>query len=173
MELKKLLAGHLLLLALVFPHSISAEDFTFNVGVNFTNLHPDVTTVKIVCQAFRQPGASIVGVGVENLKVPANGAINQTVKVKVNAIVDGGETHPEEAKNYTCQFFLQTKTPGNIEPLPAGNNLCNDTNNDFKCAQKGAQFIAKLTGSISGGSAGSSSAIKTRSGVSIGFEDKN
>lgn len=168
MELKKLLAGHLFVLTLVLPYTVAAEDFTLNVGVNFTNLHPDITSIGIRCGAVNEKSTDTIGDIIKDINIPANGAINQTVQVKFNA--DSGK-NPADATNYKCDVLLRKQSIGS-GPIPGTDSNCDNPNNEWRCAKVGTRFVRALSGKISGGSAGNSRAIKTKSGIVMGFEDK-
>jgi len=173
MKLKKMLVAHVLVLGLVVPFIAYAKDFTFNVGVNFTNLHPDITTVKIVCYAQREQSTGSVGIGTVDLTVPANGEINKTIQVKFNASPGG---NPADAKFYLCQMILVASTvdSSNIPviihgtPSPDNDSSCNNTNNDWICAKTGTQLIEKLTGRITAGKNRVISRRGTRSKSEVG-----
>lgn len=141
MKLKKIISGHLLLLVFVFPPTVSAEDFIFNVGVDLTNLHEDASKVQIVCVVGNSPsvfGDSTIGAANKYIDMPADGVLNTTVQLKFNA--NAGK-NPADATNYRCtiQFLSSTNS---LEVVSAANNPnCTNPDNDWKCAKPGAPFV--------------------------------
>jgi hypothetical protein len=149
MKLKKMLAGHLLMLVLVFPHAVSAEDFTFNVGVNLSNLHEDVAKVLVACSPLRPlptGGDLVLGQGSKELIVPANGIINTTVQLKFNA--NPGK-NPGDAESYTCLMWFFNNSGAFGPPLSATSSECSNSENKWKCAKLAATFVGNsFTGPI-------------------------
>lgn len=151
MKLKKILAGHLLALALVFPYTVFAEDFTLNVKVNLGNMHPDVTHINVFCKVANgydnvATNSNLIGSKKSNnFKLSADGAINTTVQVKFNA--DPGK-NPPDATNYRCLLNLIIITGTEINPIPSVNNLCNNPDNDWRCPLAGKPFKEILDGTI-------------------------
>ena len=88
MKLKKIIAGQLLALALIFPNAVSAEDFTFSVAVDIKNLLQDITDIKVGCIVSpddRFFTEFLIGSGAKTVKVPASGSMKQNIKVRFNA----------------------------------------------------------------------------------------
>jgi hypothetical protein len=188
MKLKKILAGHLLMLALVFPHVVVAEDFTFNVGVNFLKIHPDVTTLIIRCGVLNENNDDAIGQGSKDVKVPANGEINNTVQIKFNA--DSGK-NPANATAFICSINVSKPNASggisSVSPSPGTDIYCKDANYDWRCSKNGTRLVKVLTGNISGGSTGNTSGkvgsksggnssgkvgIKTKRGIIMDFRDE-
>lgn len=146
MDIKKILMAHLLVLALVFPQAVSAADFNLKLTTALSNLHPDVTAIKIGCKTSEAGGhgEKIIGVGSTTEKVPANGEVNKTISVSFNA--NSGK-NPSDAKQYLCTLSLINKS-GIDRPRPATANVCNDVNNDWKCGTQGKPFKYLISGSI-------------------------
>lgn len=159
------MAGHLFVLALVFPHAVSAADFNFNLKTVLTNLHPDVASIKVKCWARSDPtagGVDIVGWGTTEEKVPKSGEINKTIQVKFNA---RNRKNPASAKTFDCELiFLSLQRP-DAEPLAANSSGCTNAVNEFLCAKEGTAFNSIIEGSLSGGSTDSSNGgVGSRSG---------
>ena len=151
MKLKEMFACHLLTLALVFPNMVFAEDFTFNVRVELSNLHPDVEGANVLCKVLIAAEGAPVGENVvglkrsENLMVSAGGAINQTVRIKFNAY---SGKNPADATKYLCLLDLVHKNGTEIAPTPSGNNFCTTEDGEWRCALAGKPFLSVASGSI-------------------------
>lgn len=144
MKLKKMLAGHLFVLALVFPPTVSAEDFTFNVGVDLTNLHEDASKVQVVCVVGNSPsvfGESTIGAANKYIDVPADGVLNTSVELQFNA--NAGK-NPADATNYRCTIQFLSSTNSLEVVLGANNSNCTNPDNDWKCAKPGAPFVGPI-----------------------------
>lgn len=146
MKLKKMIAGNLLALALVFPNAVFAEDFTFNVGLNLTNLFTDEMDVEAKCYVYDDYAttANLIGFGQTMIELSADGDFNQTVQVKFNA--QSGK-NPAEAGDYRC-FLIFVKPTVVTVPNRATDEVCNDANNAWRCAKDGTVLVRKLTGDI-------------------------
>jgi len=149
MKLKKMMAGYLLVLALVFPYAVFAEDFTFNVGVDLKDLHEDVSKVRVYCTAQRlnqQGNFTGMGQAGEDLTVPANGTINTTVQLKFNAFL-GKNSADVDAYNCTLLFYTASNDIGT--PVAATSPTCSSPSNEWKCTKPGTPFSGnKFTGPI-------------------------
>jgi hypothetical protein len=148
MKLKKMLAGHLFVLALVFSSTVSAEDFTFNIPVEISNLHPDVNQMRVLCEIEGMTNGD--GDGEPTLiNVPATGgAVNTTVQVKINAPNGMPALSPEAMpmrRGYFCKLQVSKSGTGFQDFLPSNSGQCNVANN-WRCARTGAPF----TGSVQG-----------------------
>ena len=145
MKLKKIIAGHLLALALAFPHAALAEDFTLNVEFEISNLHPDVDQMRILCE--------IEGIQMVDpfaiINVPAaGGTINTTVQVKFNAIDEMPALSPEALpmqRGYFCQLQVSKAGESFQSFLPSNSSGCGGSN-EWRCARTGTPF----TGAVSG-----------------------
>lgn len=144
MKLKKIIAGHLLVLIMVFPPVVFAEDFTFNIEVEISNLHSDVNQMRILCEVegitLKDPFATI--------NVPAEGgAINTTVQVKFNATDEMPSLSPEAMpmqKGYNCKLQVSKAGEDFQEFLPSNSSQCNSAN-DWRCARTGSPFTGNLS----------------------------
>lgn len=151
MELKKIIAGPLLGLALVFPHAVSAEDFNLGMKTVLSNLHPDVTAVKVECFANDNTGTGRggfkknVGEGNTKVKVAVNGVINQTILVKFNA---NSGINPADATGFICGLTLIDKNGAEVSPVASKTSLCNNADNDFRCAKQGKPFNKVISGTL-------------------------
>jgi hypothetical protein len=151
MKLKKMLAGHLLVLVLVFPLSVIAADFNLNMKTALTNLHPDVVLVKVECFANDNSGTGPggfkqnVGKGSTEVKVSKTGTISQSIPVKFNA--DPG-INPGDATGFKCGLILISNKGSKGFPLAATNKLCSNADKEFLCATKGRPFNAIIEGNI-------------------------
>jgi hypothetical protein len=147
-KLKKMIAGHLLVLGLFLPQVVSAEDFTFNVGVDLKNLHEDVSLVRVYCTAQRRNQQGFLGLGQagEDLTVPANGTINTTVQIKFNA---NSGVNPADVDNYNCTLLFYTASNDIGTPVVATSPTCSNSVNAWKCVKPGTPFSGKsFTGPI-------------------------
>lgn len=186
MNTKNTLLFHLLFLVLVFPSAISAADFNLNMKTALSNLHPDVTAIKVNCAAIQSSGSSAgrggfvsgVGEGSTTEKVPASGEINKTILVKFNA---NPGANPAGATNFNCNLVLIDKNGVAASPTPATDALCNNTANDWKCGKQGAALNNRIVGTVSGPSTsssrgnskvGTSPKVDTRSGIPLEFRDR-
>jgi hypothetical protein len=157
MKIKKFLAGQLLILALVFPHAVSAEDFTFNAGVELSDIPQDITGIEIVCTALN--GNINLGEGVQKERIPANGALNKTIQVKFNA--NSGK-NPAEANTFRCGIKVVRQDGVALEPEVGNQPICVtqealNNNSSVFCTIQGKPLVKSLTGAIPGPSAGNSS----------------
>lgn len=157
MKLKNIISRHLFVLALVFPHAVSAEDFTFNAGVELSDIPQDITGIEIVCAALN--GNINLGEGVQKERIPANGALNKTIQVKFNA--DSGKK-PADANNFRCGIKVVRQDGVVLEPVVGNQPLCFtqevlNSNTSAFCTIPEKPLVKSLTGSIPGPSAGNSS----------------
>jgi hypothetical protein len=146
MNIKKIIAGHLLVLALVFPHAVLAEDFTFRVPVNFSNIHEDVNRVLIQCNVMEQAtGPQTIGMGNEIRNISGNSnTLNETFTVKFDAATG---RNPADAHFYKC--FINVGTETNISRFNNGNiSPCNLPANDWNCAKQGVTYQGQIQGTI-------------------------
>jgi hypothetical protein len=145
MKLKKILTGHFLVLVLALPNAALAEDFTFNLQVNLSELHSDVAKVRIYCAASISPGGGIIGEGDLEIDVPANGAINNNVQIKFNA---GAGRNLSDAKVYRCATYL-FKQGTNTQTVPRDSThfQCQNSENDWHCGKEGTTFDMGFFGS--------------------------
>jgi hypothetical protein len=187
MNIKKMLAGLLLVLALIVPHVVSAADFNLGMKTVLSNLHPDVAAIKVDCAVVKSSGGSTggrggfvsgVGEGSTTEKVPASGEINKTILVKFNA---NPGANPAVATNFNCNLILIDKNGVAASPTPATAALCNNTANDWKCGKQGAALNNRIDGTLSGPSTsssrgnskvGTSPKVDTRSGIPLELRDK-
>jgi hypothetical protein len=142
MKLKKLLAGHLLILTLVFPYTVFAEDFTFNVPVEASNLHQDVDRIKVICEIEGIPES-----GEKILNVPANGIINETVQIKfdIEEILTDSQL---SQKARACKLAVSKPGVDFINFIRSGQASCNLTANHWRCAKEGETFTDYVEGPI-------------------------
>ncbi len=147
MKLNKMLAGPLLVLALVFPQVVLAEDFTFNVEVNLSNMHQDVAKFRIHCGASISHSGGMVGEKVLDIDVPANGAINNTFQLAFNANPGKNLT---EAKVYRCETRLINRNSPNSPAVAYESNssMCQNPNNAWQCGKLGSPFAMGFSGSF-------------------------
>jgi hypothetical protein len=144
MELKKIIAGHLLVLVLVFPHAVSAEDFTFNMQVNVSNLHSDIDQMRVHCE--------VEGIVLDKefilINVPANGgANNSTVQIKANA-ANKNDLNPRPdpiQRAFACALQVSKPGAGFKEFLPSDGRGCGGAE-EWRCARQGTPFAARLDG---------------------------
>jgi hypothetical protein len=190
MKLKKIIAGHLLALVLVFPQVVTAADFNLGMKTFLSNLHPDVAAIKVNCAVVNASAGSTgrggfvtgVGEGSTTEKVPASGEINKTILVKFNA---NPGSNPAGATNFNCNLVLIDKNGVAASPTPATNVLCENTVNDWKCGKQGAALNNRIAGTLSGPSTSSSRGNskkggnsnskvnpRTRSGIPLEFSDR-
>lgn len=146
MKIKKMIAGHLLVLALVFPHAVSAEDFSFNLGINANSLHEDVTAIKLVCRVGILGTTNIIGSGFTIIPAPADGNLNTTKQVKFD--VNSGQ-NPEDAGYYSCNIDLISQD-STSSVFSDANPLCNDANvsDDWRCIKPGTTKVNLFSGQI-------------------------
>jgi hypothetical protein len=143
MKLKKILAGQLLVLALVFPATVSAEDFTINGSLELSKLHRSVTKVELKCSvsygfSSADTGYLLIGTGTYQINVPPNGEINTPVQIKINA--DSGKD-PAVANRYGCNIYFYGGGPifegAELPNPPMSDHLpeCTAPNNIWKCVR--------------------------------------
>jgi hypothetical protein len=190
MKIKRMIAGHSLVLALVIPQIVLAADFNLGMKTVLSNLHPDVAAIKVNCAVIQSSGGSAgrggfvsgVGEGSTTEKVPASGEINKTILVKFNA---NPGANPAVATNFNCNLVLIDKNGVAASPTPATNALCKNTVNDWKCGKQEASLNNRIAGTLSGPSTSSSRgnskkggnssggvAPRTRSGLPLEFRDR-
>jgi hypothetical protein len=186
-NIKKIIAGLLLVLALIVPHAVSAADFNLGMKTVLSNLHPDVAAIKVNCAVIQSSGgstggrggfASGVGEGSTTEKVPASGEINKTILVKFNANLGA---NPARATNFNCNLVLIDKNGVAASPTPATDALCENTVNDWKCGKKGVALNNRIDGTLSGPSTsssrgnskvGTSPKVGSRSRIPLGLRAK-
>jgi len=148
MNMKKIIAGHLLALVLFSTNVVSAADFNLNLKAGLSNLHPDVTNVKVKCSVSKPARAGrvlTIGEGSKTEKVPANGAIIKNILVQFNALPG---KNPADASKFECRLiFLSRKRP-DAEPLDANKKACGQAVNEFVCAKQGTAFNKVISGTI-------------------------
>lgn len=150
MKLNKILAGLLFVLALAFPHAVLAEDFTFNVEVDLTNLHEDVTEIMVVCQVFEEsPPFAIsefgnLGGGFSKIKAPKSGELKTTVPIKFDVF---SSDNPADANFYKCFLRLFVGKEFSNSGIPDQRSSC-ATLDDPLCAFLDKPFSVSLVGSI-------------------------
>lgn len=144
MKFKKLLAGHLLVLALVFPHAVSAEDFTFDLKLELSNLHRDVAKIRLYCGASISDAGGMIGDGDLEIDVPPDGGINNTVQLTFNA---SPGKNLSDAKVWRCDayFFKQGENTQSY-PRNSTSGECQNSANDFRCAKSGTPFSMIIGG---------------------------
>lgn len=146
MKIKKILAGHFLVLALIFPNAGHAADFNLNLKTVLTNLHPDVSDLKVKCQVFSPTSNRIIlGQGSTTEKVPASGEINKNIQVKFNA---SSGKNPADVGKFHCTLELLSKNGGSFDPLPSTSTLCNDADYEWRCGKQGKALSALIKGDI-------------------------
>lgn len=149
MENKNLLVVLSIIFNLVLTNVVFAEDFTFNVPVNFSRLMDDVSKVTVACKVGANanslgPASSVI------LNVPDNGELNTTAAIKLDA--PQGQ-NPANMNNYQCSFYLQkTGSSSFTEPLSGSglSNLgtCTNPNSKWKCSSSSGNFVKTVSGSI-------------------------
>jgi hypothetical protein len=164
MKLKKIIAGFLLVLALTFPHAISAADFNLNMKTVLTNLHSDVKAVKIDCAATKREGG-LIGKGSTTENVSANGEINKAIPVKFNASSD---RNPADAKIFSCSLSLIKKNGSTSTPLSPNSPDCISANNGWRCGKQGTSVVYLLEWDINPDSLPSG----PRSGTSLDLRNR-
>ena len=151
MSMKKIIAGQLILLMLVFPHAVLAEDFNLSLKTGLSNLHPDVVVVKVECFANDNTGTGRggfkknVGKGSTKVKIPQSGAISQAILVKFNA---NRGINPGDATGFKCGLILIGRNGSEGSPLAATNKLCDNADKEFLCATQGKPFNPVIDGTI-------------------------
>jgi hypothetical protein len=142
MDLKKMLTGHLLVLALTFPHAALAEDFTINVPVELSNIHPEVKQMRILCEI-----EGIVTVDPFTLiNVPADGgAINSTVQVKFNSRDKIEPYRDPVKKSYACHLEA-AKAGGDFQWFLASNSSQCNAANEWRCARPDTPSTIDING---------------------------
>jgi hypothetical protein len=145
MEIKRILTGLMFTLALVLPQEIHAADFNFNLKTVLSNLHPDVTDIKVSCVAkVSQGDHNSIGGGSTTEKVPASGEFNKNITVKFSATQGA---NPALAKSFYCDLRLIGPS-GTQVPLPHDAGICNNADNDWKCGKQGTTFNRNISGDI-------------------------
>jgi hypothetical protein len=140
MKLKKVLAGHLLTLAIFIPHTVLAEDFNFAVKFDIKNLLLNITDIKVACIVSpdnRFLTEFQIGSGTKKVKVPASGSISQTVKVRFSATPG---KNPADATDVACSLILIDRSGKEFSPLQSTDSACNQTKNFGRCQKPGTQF---------------------------------
>jgi hypothetical protein len=145
MDLKKMLTGHLLVLALTFPHAALAEDFTFNVQVNLSHMHQDVAKLRIHCGASISHAGGMIGEKILEIDVPANGTFNNTVQVAFNA--SPGQ-NLRAAKVYRCETRLIDRNANPGSARAGTSSECQNSANDWRCGKPGTPFAMIFFGSF-------------------------
>lgn len=142
MKLKKIFAVHLLIQILIIPHAVFAEDITFNVEVDASNLHPDVDRIKVICEIQNIPEN-----GEKILNVPANGIINETVQIKfdVEEILTDSQL---SQKAHACSLWVSKPGVDFINFIRSGQALCNLTEHQWRCTKEGTQFTEYVEGTV-------------------------
>ena len=106
-----------LFLALTAQTALAA-DFTFEVPVDVSNLHPDITRATISCTAVRYPttggfgGGVIVGRSMDYNLTLTDRAYRGTITVEANAIA---AHRPGEANGYECGLYFTTARDGLLD----------------------------------------------------------
>lgn len=99
---------------------LSAADFTFNVPVNISNLHPGVDEVRIQCAVTKgydfgtgplRPHPDLIAWGHKSLGKPVSG-YSGTVAVTIDSLPG---KDPAEGKMYKCKLLLM-KSGASYEP---------------------------------------------------------
>lgn len=123
MNSKNFIAVYFIMFGLAFPLAVSAEDFTFNVGVNLSNMHPEIVSMKLRCSAKQGPNV-IIGTGENAEKISADGTFNATVPVSFNA--DSGK-NPADATVAICILHLGLRNGTFLQAFAANDSIiCDD-----------------------------------------------
>jgi hypothetical protein len=88
-----------------FIGAAQAEDFTFTVPLRLNNLHSQVGSVRVFCQALNASG-TLVGGWHTIVPVGPTGNVSQDVVVAFNALPN---LVASDATQYKCWFGLQAK----------------------------------------------------------------
>ena len=152
MKLIKIIAGYLLVLGLVSPHIVAAEEFVIKTAVDLSKLHEDVSKVRITCQI--REGTSLIASGSEDVNIPANGVLKRTIAVKFNSN-PGVTVNVKAAMNYKCWMSFKKSgfnLPGaSFQALSPGSGSCSGgglASSGWRCGKPGTQFVSELTGSL-------------------------
>jgi hypothetical protein len=136
MNIRQIIAGHLLMLVFVFPNAVSGEDFIFNVGLDLANLSEDVTGVKVKCYAVNESTQNIVGELNQDVDIPDDGNLKTNIQIAFNA---SQGKNPRDAEDYRCEMRIITAN-GDFSFVKANNTACNDPNNAWKCTKEGTPY---------------------------------
>lgn len=152
MKLIKIIAGHLLVLGLAFPHIVAAEEFVIKATVDLSQLHEDVSKVRIMCQI--REGTTLIASGSEEMNIPANGVLKRTIAVKFNSN-PGVTVNVKAAMNYKCGMSFKKSgfnLPGaSFQALSPDSWSCSGgglASSGWRCGKPGTQFVNELTGPL-------------------------
>jgi hypothetical protein len=146
MKLKRIFAVHLIVLALVFPHAVCAEDFTFDLKLELSNLHPDVAKIRLYCGASISDAGGMIGDGDLEIDVPPAGGINNTVQLTFNA---SPGKKLSDAKVWRCDaYFFKQGDNTQSYPRNSTSGECQNSANDWRCAKPGTPFSMIIAGSL-------------------------
>lgn len=144
MKLIQMIAGHLLVLVLVFPHAVSAKEFKINVKVDLKELHEEVQTVRILCniQGANQATLALGNTDVNNIS--SGGSLYDTIQVIVN--VD--PYNPAEVSGYQCVLKLSRDGTSFLVPALTEINQtspyygpCDSAEEAWRCVEGGGYTL--------------------------------
>jgi hypothetical protein len=152
MKLKKMLTGHLLVLALAFPNAVLAKEFTFAGNIVLSEMHPDVTTARILCAVKKEANsdASVdinIGSGTQDFDVPASGELNG--KFKITFDVNPGED-PVDVNRFKCTLRVSKDKTNFAVPISLQSSICDNPDQEiiFRCKKEGATSRTSTVGPI-------------------------
>ncbi len=151
MNIKQVFAGVFLVLAL--PQAVHAEEFTFAGSIVLSNMHPDVTTARILCAVKKEANsdASVdinIGSGTQDFDVPSNGELNKSFKISFN--VNPGE-NPVDANRFKCVLRVSKDNTNFDVPISLQSTVCVNPDPEilFRCKKEGAPNRTSVAGPIS------------------------
>lgn len=122
--------------------TLSAADFTFNVPVKISNLHPNADEVRIQCTVSKStdfsgsPGTDQIAWGQKSLGKPIGG-YSGTVVVSINALPG---RDPAEGNHYKCRILV---VKSNLTNEPVFN-----APETYYKAKSGTPLKTSVTGSV-------------------------
>jgi hypothetical protein len=153
-KLIKIIAGHLLVLGLAFPQLVAAEEFVIKTAVDLSQLHEDVSKVRITCQI--REGTTVIASGSEEMNIPANGVLKRTIKLKFNSN-PGVTVNVKAAMNHLCKMTFKKvgfNLPGaSFQALSPDSGSCSGgglASSGWRCGLPGTQFVNELAGPLPG-----------------------
>ncbi len=118
---------------------VQAEDFTFTVPLRLNNLHSQVDSVRVYCQAL-SPSGTMVGGWNTLVPVGPTGSVFQDVQVSFNALPNQVAS---DASQYKCSFLLHAKgDPISILYAP------NEGSSMFNKSKPGTVLVPVVSGPI-------------------------
>ena len=131
-----------------FTGAAQAEDFSFTVPLRLNNLHAQVESARVFCQALNASGA-LVGGGNTVVPIGSTGSVSSDVVVAFNAQPNQVASN---ATQFRCWFQLQAK--GDIWSDP------NTGTTMMYKAKPGTVFVPMVSGTIPKGQPATMSAPK-------------